>query len=224
MGLIFLDIVAIDGPAGAGKSTVARSVARRLKYTFLDTGAMYRAIALGAVRRNIAITDNQGMTEYLNELQLEVFPENEMMRLELNGEDVTEAIRQPEMSKYASDYSVLPKVRELCSRLQREFGEKGGVVCEGRDMGTVVFPDARWKFFLTASVDERARRRCSEEETRGQKSSFKDVLTSIKARDYQDSQRKLAPLKSADDAIDIDTTNMTLEQVIDTIIEHIASK
>ncbi|MCD4655078.1 (d)CMP kinase [bacterium] len=223
MGLRLLDVVAIDGPASAGKSTVAKAVSRLLNYTFLDTGAMYRAIAFGAVSAGITTDNLDRLRDYLNRVHLEIFPGTEIMRLELNGRDVTKAIRQTEVAKHASDYSMLSDVRQFCSRMQRKFGEKGQVVCEGRDMGTVVFPDARWKFFLTASVDERARRRFSELKSRGGNPKLETIRKNIQARDNQDSSRKLAPLKIAADAIRIDTTGMDCNKVIESIIQHVTS-
>jgi CMP/dCMP kinase len=219
MGLEKLDIVAIDGPAGSGKSTVAKGVAERLGYSFLDTGAMYRAVAYGALSRGIPVEETCVLQGFLNRLDLTIRHEKDGMRLFLDGMDVTDGIRKKEMGQYASDYSKLPSVREYCSRLQRQFGQSGRIVCEGRDMGTVVFPDARWKFFLTASLEERAFRRWKELKDKGETITRDDIENSLKKRDYQDTNRDLAPLKPADDAVIIDTTDMTIEDVILKIVE-----
>ncbi len=216
-----IDVVTIDGPAGAGKSTVARTVARGLGFTFLDTGAMYRAVALGAVEAGIGVSDTNALTRYLAELDLVIVPNPEVMELRVNGRDVTRAIRRPEMGQYASDYSTLPAVREFCSRRQREFGGRGRVVCEGRDMGTVVFPDARWKFFLTASVAERARRRWAELRDGGEDPDRVEIKRAIRERDRQDSERALAPLKPAGDAVIIDTTELSLDEVVAQVIGRV---
>lgn len=216
-----IDVVTIDGPAGAGKSTVARTAARELGFTFLDTGAMYRAVALGAVEAGIGLKDDGALRRYLADLDLTIVPNPEVMILRLNGRDVTRDIRQPEMGQYASDYSTLSPVRAFCSRQQREFGRRGRVVCEGRDMGTVVFPDARWKFFLTASVAERARRRWAELRDRGEDPDRARIEQAIRERDRQDSGRALAPLKPAADAVIIDTTAMDLDAVVRAVVQRV---
>jgi len=216
-----LDVITIDGPAGAGKSTVARAVARQLKYTFLDTGAMYRAVALGAVEAGIDRSDTAALERFLSNLDVTILPDPEVMGLRLNGRDVTRAIRRDEMGRHASDYSTVAAVRRFCSTRQREFGRRGGVVCEGRDMGTVVFPDARWKFFLTASVEERARRRWQELRDRGEHPDRNAIERAIRARDLQDSERALAPLKPADDATVIDTTDMPLDAVVRCVLDRV---
>lgn len=223
MGLARLDIVTMDGPAGAGKSSVARTVARQLGYTFLDTGAMYRAIAYGAVAAGICRDDTSGLEKYLSGVNLQIQPGTDLMRLALNGTDVTELIRSPEMGQHASNYSTVSAVRTFCSRMQRQFGETGRVVCEGRDMGTVVFPDARWKFFLTASVDARAKRRWLELKQKGEPAEIEAIKKAIASRDDQDSGRAIAPLKPADDAHIVDTTEMSFEMVVRWILDHVTS-
>ena len=223
MGLEQLRVVAIDGPAGAGKSSVARRVARELGYMFMDTGAMYRAIALGAVKKGIGLDETDALSQYLANVELTIFPGDDVMGLKLNDWDVTNEIRSPEMGKHASDYSALPEVRRYCSGLQRKLGEAGEIVCEGRDMGTVVFPDARWKIFLTASSEERARRRWQELVDRGETPDLLGLKNAIEERDAQDSGRKLAPLKPADDAVILDTTKLKLHQVVSAIITHVRS-
>ncbi|MBN1879591.1 (d)CMP kinase [bacterium] len=223
MGLKTLEIVTIDGPAGSGKSTVARSVAEQMGYTFLDTGAMYRAVALGAIERNITATDLEKLTVFLNQIQLIVRSGQDMMRLYLDDIDVTETIRRPEMGQHASDFSRLEIVRNYCTRLQRRFGAEGRIVCEGRDMGTVVFPEARWKYFLTAALDERAMRRWKELQIKGEVIDYDDIRNSLKKRDFQDTNRDIAPLKPADDAVILDTTKMSIETVVSRIINDIRS-
>ncbi len=222
MGLNMLNVVTIDGPAGSGKSTVAKTVAAKLQFRFLDTGAMYRAVALGAVEKEIPVTDPEGLQEYLDHLNLEISYSNNTMNLILNGNNVTYEIRKPGISKYASDYSANAAVRKFCTLLQRKSGQSGNIVCEGRDMGTVVFPDARWKFFITASLEERARRRWKERVEQDESISLESIVNDIKIRDLQDSKRKIAPLKPAADAQIIDTTNMTIESVTKTIVEVVA--
>jgi CMP/dCMP kinase len=222
MGLDLIDVVTIDGPAGSGKSTIARSVADTLSFRFLDTGAMYRAVALGAVKKGIAVSDTDALAEYLEHLNLNIHYSDNTMNLVLDGRNVTDEIRQPGMSRHASNFSANKAVRNLCSSLQRQIGMSGKIVCEGRDMGTVVFPDARWKFFLTASVEERARRRWKELREKGQNISLMLVKDDIEYRDLQDSNRKLAPLKQASDARIIDTTNMTIQCVTNKIVGVVA--
>lgn len=223
MGLDKLDIITIDGPAGSGKSTVAKGVAEKLGYSFLDTGAMYRAVAYGAMERGIPAEENCVLNEFLNGLDLTIRQDHRGMHLFLDGMDVTSGIRKKEMGQHASDYSKLRSVREYCSRLQRQLGRSGRIVCEGRDMGTVVFPDARWKIFLTASLEERAFRRWNEMKDKGESATREDIKNSLKKRDYQDSNRDLAPLKPADDAVIIDTTNMNIDDVVLKIVEVVGA-
>lgn len=218
-------IVAIDGPAGAGKSTLARRLADRLGFTLVDTGAMYRAVALAASRAGVAFTESdrvsalaRGIVER-RELRLERAPSG--LRILLAGEDVTLAIRTAEMSMGASAVSAIPGVRAALLDLQRQAGEDGGVVLEGRDIGTVVFPDAEVKFFLTASDEVRARRRFEELRKRGLDVSFEATLEEVRVRDRQDSERPIAPLRKADDAVLVDSSGRAIEDVLGELVRHV---
>lgn len=207
-------IVAIDGPAGAGKSTVARQLARRLGFSMIDTGAIYRAVALAARRAEIPWDDDDGLRKLLDAGLGLVFREDRVL---LKGRDVTEALRTPEITRGASVVSARPVVREKLLGLQRELGLEAprGAVLEGRDIGTVVFPEAQLKFFLTASDEARAQRRHSELAEKGLHVPLEDVLADQRQRDKDDTERTIAPLKPAPDAIVIDTTGLDLAEVVD---------
>ena len=207
-------IVAIDGPAGAGKSTVARQLARRLGFTIIDTGAIYRSVALAAQREGIAWEDDTGLSRLLDAgLGLTFQGERVLLR----GEDVTEAIRTPEISRGASVVSARPVVRQKLLQLQRDLGRAAprGAVLEGRDIGTVVFPDADVKFFLTASDEARAQRRHAELSEKGLSVPLPEVLSDQRRRDKDDTERAIAPLRAAADAVVVDTTGFDLEQVVE---------
>ena len=207
-------IVAIDGPAGAGKSTVARQLARRLGFTIIDTGAIYRSVALAAQRAGISWEDDTGLARLLD-AGLGVAFQGE--RVLLRGEDVTEAIRTPEISRGASVVSARPVVRQKLLQLQRDLGRAAprGAVLEGRDIGTVVFPDADVKFFLTASDEARAQRRHAELNEKGLSVPLPEVLSDQRRRDKDDTERAIAPLRAAADAVVVDTTGFDLEQVVE---------
>ena len=208
-------IVAIDGPAGAGKSTVARQLARRLGFTMIDTGAIYRSVALAARRADTAWDDDEGLRKLLDGgLGLGFVPDDRVL---LKGHDVTEAIRTPEISRGASVVSARPVVREKLLELQRDLGRNAerGAVLEGRDIGTVVFPDAQVKFFLTASDEARARRRHAELVEKGLSVPLEEVLADQRRRDKDDSTRSIAPLRPASDALLVDTTGLDLAEVVD---------
>ena len=212
-------IVAIDGPAGAGKSTVARRLADALAYVLVDTGAMYRSVALAAQRAGVAWSDGPALaqlTQGLVEKHALGFERDPGLgiRVKLSGEDVSEAIRTPEMAQGASTVSAHPAVRAVLLDLQRMAGRAGGVVLEGRDIGTVVFPDAEVKFFLTASAEARATRRHAELVAKGQTVSFEETLSDVKRRDAQDEGRAVAPLKRADGAMLVDSTELDFEQTV----------
>jgi CMP/dCMP kinase len=211
-------IVAIDGPAGAGKSTVARELARRLGFTIVDTGAIYRAVALAAQRAGIGWEDDAGLGRLLDAgLGISFAPAGDGQRVLLHGEDVTDAIRTPEISRGASIVSARPVVRQKLLGLQRQLGRGAGrgAVLEGRDIGTVVFPDADVKFFLTANDEARAARRHAELQDKGLPVGLGEVLADQRRRDKDDSERAIAPLKPAPDALVVDTTGMDLGEVVD---------
>lgn len=212
-------IVAIDGPAGAGKSTVARQVARCLGYVYIDTGAMYRAVALMARREGIAWDNGEALTNLTGQLRFEFRPDEDRPRLLVNGEDVSAAIRTPEISRGASEVSRWPGVREALVDQQRRLGAQGGVVMEGRDIGTVVFPQARLKVFLTASSEERARRRSEELRAGGTTVDLEAVLREVIERDTRDTQREHSPLRKAEDAVEVLTDGLTVEEVVARIAE-----
>ncbi|AKF06606.1 (d)CMP kinase [Sandaracinus amylolyticus] len=211
-------VVAIDGPAGAGKSTVSRRLAARLGYTLVDTGALYRAIALAAREIGISWDDGPGLGSLARRLPLALEPSEEGSRVIVDGEDRSSDIRTPEISQGASIVSQHPDVRVALLDLQRRLGAEGGVVLEGRDIGTVVFPDAEVKVFLTASDEERARRRTAELQARGAAQPIDQVLAEIRERDRRDSTRPIAPLKPARDAITVDTTALDLDAVVETLV------
>jgi CMP/dCMP kinase len=214
-------IIAIDGPSGSGKSTVSRTLAKRLGLQYLDTGAMYRAAALQAVTKGIDFNDGPALFKMCLELDLNFAPDGDNQKLFLGYEDITLKIRSTEMDMLSSKISAVKQVREAMAVMQRKVGSGGGLVAEGRDMGTVIFPDADYKFFVTASIPERAQRRYLERLGRGESISREVVEEEIRKRDEQDSGRSIAPLRPAQDAIIIDTTAMGLEQVIEAIVKKI---
>jgi len=214
-------VITIDGPAGAGKSTVARAVARALGWLYLDTGAMYRAVAVAVERSGINPLDENALKQLLNDLELEIAPGSEKTGVFLNRVDITEEIRQPHISAKASSVSALKPVRETMVSLQRKIGSTGRIVAEGRDMGTVVFPKARVKIFLTASDEERARRRLAEFKGKNEQISFEQVLHDMRARDVADSSRALSPLRPAENAVIFDTTALNIDQVAARLLEII---
>jgi len=215
-------IVTIDGPSGVGKSSVSRIVATELGYTYLDTGAMYRAVGLYFHSRDISLEDEELISPMLSSINLELLPANSVdsdVGVLLNSEDVSEQIRTPEMSMVASKISALTPVRNFLTTMQRKIAEKGKIVAEGRDMGTVVFPDALYKFFLEASAEERCRRRVKQLQQKGVAVDAEETLQMIIKRDKDDSERAVAPLKKADDAHALDTTLLSLEEVCEAILK-----
>lgn len=212
-------IIAIDGPAGAGKSTVAKAVADRLGFTYIDTGAMYRAVALLAVQHGTGIHEPERLGALAESARFEFRRDaGGRSRLYLNGADVEDAIRTPEIGQLSSPVSALPGVRRALVARQREMGASGGVVMEGRDIQTNVFPDAEVKVFLTATEPERARRRQAELAARGIERSLDEVLVEMRDRDARDSSRSLNPLTKADDAVEVLTDGMSVDEVIDAVI------
>lgn len=214
--------IALDGPAGAGKSTIAKLLAKQLSVLYLDTGAMYRAIGLKAIRTGVSVRDEAAVSEMLKDTHLEIVFDAGNQSVILDGEDVSQAIRTPEASLAASDISALPVVRIHLVEMQRQMAAQQSLILDGRDIGTYVLPDAPFKFFLTADPGERARRRLLDLQARGDlTTTLEEVRQDIEYRDRQDSQRSLAPLKQADDAILVDTTNMSIEQVVESISHSI---
>ncbi|MEN6519632.1 MAG: (d)CMP kinase [Armatimonadota bacterium] len=212
-------IIAIDGPAGSGKSTVAKIVAERLGYTYIDTGAMYRAIAVKSIEAGIPVDEPERIVELANKLDIRFKTVDGKQRVYADGDDITEAIRTPEATKLSSPVSAIPGVRHRLVDIQRKMGAKGGVVMEGRDIGTYVFPNAEVKAFITASPEERARRRKKDLAAIGVSADIARVAADIKERDERDSSRAMAPLKQADDAKLIMTDGMSIEKVVNAVIE-----
>jgi CMP/dCMP kinase len=216
-------LITIDGPAGAGKTTVSRMLADKLAYRYIDTGALYRGVAYAALNRKIDPKDPVALAELCKGIRLQFVLENGQVRLKLNDEDISERIRTPEITMLASATSAQPVVRERLLEIQRELGREKCAVFEGRDMGTVIFPHADVKFYLTAGEQARAERRYREL-TGKATVSLKDVQRDMALRDRNDSSRKLAPLKPAHDAILIDSTRMSLEEVVACMLEHIFNR
>ena len=207
-------IIAIDGPSGAGKSTITRLLSKRLGYLYIDTGAMYRAVALAVQRAGISGDDDAALAGVCREVEIAFVRTDGCCHVFLNGEDVTDFIRTPEISLLTSKISARKVVRDILVGLQRELGKNGGVVLEGRDIGTVVFPDADAKFFLSASAEERGKRRYLELKAKGKDVQLERTIAEVAQRDEQDARREHAPLRRADDAIDIDSTGLSIEEVL----------
>jgi cytidylate kinase len=216
--------VAIDGPAGAGKSTIAREVSKRLGFIYIDTGAMYRAVALYAILNDIDTKDKESICLMLPDINIDIKHDNGSQSVFLNGKDVTDSIRNEDVSVAASNVAVIPEVRLKLLDLQRQLAQKHSVIMDGRDIGTYVLPNADIKVFLTASAKERAGRRYLELTEKGQKCDFEDVLKDMEYRDKNDSTREFAPLKQADDAIIIDTTDYNLENSINIVYNAITER
>ena len=215
-------IIAIDGPAGAGKSTIAKLVAKKLGFLYIDTGAMYRALTLKIINQHIDSNNVPAIitTARATTLDLVNNPDGSL-QVFLDGRDVSAQIRQPKVTRFVSDIAKIPEVREIMVTLQRSLGKRGNSVLEGRDIGSVVFPDAQKKFYLDAEFSQRTQRRWEELELSGQSVSLDDVAVDLRNRDTIDSTRKVAPLKKTDDAIIIDTTAMTIDEVVNAVLSHI---
>ena len=217
-------IIAIDGPSGVGKSTLSRRLAEKLGYVNIDTGAMYRSVALAAYRAGIATDDEKALDQLCARLDIRFVRQDGLERVLLNGEDVSDNIRTPEVSLLSSQVSAQPAVRRAMLCLQRQMGEGGGVVLEGRDIGTVVFPAAEVKFFLAATARERAKRRYLELKAKGLDVDLAQTLAEVEARDAADCGRQHAPLRQAEDAVLIDTTALDIDQVLDRMLEVVAER
>ncbi len=207
-------VITVDGPAGSGKSTVSRILAKRVSYMFLDTGLLYRAVAWQAMQRGVSIVDDEALGELCDGITIPLETGGEM-RILIEGEDISGDLRSEEIGMIASSVSAIPAVREALLPLQRNAGRQGGIVAEGRDMGTVVFPDADVKFFLDADVDERARRRYLQLIENGKNADRGEVKRGLEVRDHQDTTREIAPLKPADNSVVIDTTGIDTEGVVE---------
>lgn len=214
--------VAIDGPAGAGKSTLAKAAAARLGFVYVDTGAIYRTVGLAARNAGVDKADSEGIKALLTGLQVDIRYENGVQKMYLNGGDVTGEIRSPEISAYASYVSAIPEVRAFLMEMQRRLAREHDVIMDGRDIGTVVLPEAGLKIFLTASAEKRAMRRFRELQEKNPNITFEEVLSDMTARDAKDSQRETAPLKAAEDAVLVDTSDLSLEESVELIVNMIA--
>jgi cytidylate kinase len=217
------NIVTVDGPSGSGKSTVSRIVADRLGYTFLDTGAMYRAVGFKARLEGVGLDDSDALARLLETMELSLLPGNGDTKVILDQKDISKAIRTAEMGLVASKVSAQAVVRQKLTVMQQRIGEREQVVAEGRDTGTVVFPGARFKFYLDADPEERARRRYLQLLEKGQEADQQEILSQIIKRDQDDSSRALAPLKAADDAIIIDSSSLSIDEVVTFILEKISA-
>lgn len=216
--------VAIDGPASAGKSTVAKIVAKKLHFIYCDTGAMYRSVTFAALKNHVKLDDDQALKELLKTIEIRFVPAEPEQRVFVNDEEVTQAIRTPEITNNVSLVSAQPSVRAELTKRQQEIAEAGGIVMDGRDIGTTVLPNAEVKIFLVASVHERAVRRFKENQTKGIDTPLDVLEKEIEERDYKDSHREISPLTQAEDAVLVDTTSLTIDQVVDKILEIIDQK
>ena len=210
-----LNLIAIDGPSGAGKSSAAKKIAEALSWDYLDTGAMYRATALAMIRAGVGLEDEAALFKVLGSMRLE----QSGTRIFLNNEDVSEAIRSHEITQFVTPVSADGRVRDVLVEQQRHIGQRGGFVVDGRDIGTVVFPNAALKIYLTASVEARAQRRFLEQQAKGNTMTLDEVAADIQRRDHADSTRAVAPLRKAGDAVELDSSDLTLDDVVTRIVE-----
>jgi cytidylate kinase len=217
-------IVALDGTAASGKSTTARKAAKKLGFLYLDTGAMYRAITLKVIRKKLNPKEGPGLRKLLDETKVDLKLDQTHIRVFLDGEDVTEAIRSPEVDRWVSPVSALPMVRERMVAIQRALADGKRIICEGRDTGSVVFPEAQLKIFIDAKVDERARRRQKELHERGVELGISEVIGNLKERDSYDSQRQHSPLKMVADAVLLDTTDLSVDEEVSQVVSMIQAR
>ena len=208
-------VVAIDGPAGAGKGTITKLVGQKLNLVNIDTGATFRCVALNMLKENVGLDEEEKIEKILEKIEIEMQPNGEIF---LNGENVTHKIRENDVNNFVSPVSAIKIVRAKLLEIQRKIAEGKNVIMEGRDIGTAVFPNADVKIYLDATPEERAKRRLLQNKEKGIQTSYEEVLANIKDRDYRDSTRKVAPLKKAEDAVYIDSSNMTIEEVVDRVI------
>ena len=214
-------IIAIDGPAGAGKGTITKQVAQKLNLVNVDTGATFRCVALNMLKENVGLDEEEKIEKILKKIEIEMKPNGEIF---LNGENVTHKIRENDVNNFVSPVSTIKIVRAKLLEIQRNIAEGKDVIMEGRDIGTTVFPNADVKIYLDATPEERAKRRLLQNREKGIETSYEEVLANIKDRDYRDSTRKVAPLKKAEDAVYIDSSNMTIEEVVNKVIELVKEK
>lgn len=217
-------VVAVDGPAGSGKGTVTREVAKKMNLINIDTGAMYRSVTLLMIRQNIKLEDEEKIKEILDKIDIKFDIENGEQKVYLNGEDVSLLIRTKEVNEFVSPVSTIKIVRERLADMQREMSKAIDVIMEGRDIGTNVFPNANVKIYLDATPEERAKRRFKQNEEIGIQIPYEEILESVKNRDYIDSHREISPLKQTEDAIYIDSTNMSIDEVVEEIVNIIKKK
>ena len=216
-------VIAIDGPAGSGKSTVAKIVAGKLRFRYIDTGSMYRAVAWKSLLKNVDLSNEKMVAEIAHNVEIDLVPEEGGQSVFVDGENATNQLKQEKISRAAAVVAAQPMIREIMTKKQRELGNREDVVMDGRDIGTVVFPQAEKKFFLDAEPKERGRRRFDELKTKNQEANLDlaTIIEQIKQRDYEDRTRKIAPLRQADDAISIDTTHLDISQVVDQVMKEI---
>ena len=217
-------IVAVDGTAGSGKGTITKIIAEKLNLVSIDTGAMYRCVALECINQCIEYTEIEKIKKVLENINIELKKENGNQLVFLNGQDVTEDIRTPEVDNQVAKFAAVKEVREKITPMQRKMGDNNDIIMEGRDIGTVVFPNADVKVFLDCSVEERAMRRYKELKEKGSNVSFQEVLDDLRVRDYNDSYREIAPLKPAEDSVTVNTTGMNLEESVEKIVSIIKEK
>ncbi len=218
------EVIAIDGPAGSGKSTVSKELAKRMDWDYIDTGAMYRCLCLKALQNSVSVVDEESLVELLNDTSMRMSFEDEELKVFMDGKDVSREIRRNHVNQQVSKVAALPRVREKLVEKQQALGEEGGVIMDGRDIGTVVFPQARYKFYLDATLDIRAQRRYNELQDASENVSYESVVEEIEERDATDRGRASGPLKPAEDACIIDTSDFTINEVVEKVMEKIEEK